>query len=117
MVTFIIDHHASPCAISGSLDMIAAAFEEVGLNHLLCYEISDRDGEKRRRQGLEETERYLNSHQALVGLHASFTVGDQLLHAAVNLAGKYNSGIHIHVAEDPADQTDCIENHGGVIEG
>jgi cytosine/adenosine deaminase-related metal-dependent hydrolase len=111
-VTFIIDHHASPNAISGSLDTIAAAFEEVGLNHLLCYEISDRDGEKRRRQGLEETERYLNSHQGLVGLHASFTVGDQLLQAAVNLAGKYNSGIHIHVAEDPADQTECIENHG-----
>jgi cytosine/adenosine deaminase-related metal-dependent hydrolase len=43
-VTFVIDHHASPNAIQGSLEIIAKAFEKVGASHLLCYEISDRDG-------------------------------------------------------------------------
>ncbi len=42
--TFVIDHHASPFAARGSLDIIARAFDKVGVSHLLCYEISDRDG-------------------------------------------------------------------------
>ena len=36
-VTFVIDHHASPNAITGSLEIIAKAFEKVGASHLLCY--------------------------------------------------------------------------------
>jgi len=44
-----------------------------------------------------------------VGLHASFTVGDRLLKAAVGLAQKYDTGIHVHVAEDPADQQACMK--------
>ena len=42
--TFIIDHHSSPNAVRGSLDVIAAALDEIGLSHLLCVELSDRDG-------------------------------------------------------------------------
>ncbi len=110
-VTFIIDHHASPFAVENALEIIAEAFDKVGINHLLCYELSDRDGEKSREQGLEETERYLKKHDGLVGLHASFTVSDGLLKSAVDLAEKYNSGIHIHVAEDKVDQQCCIEDH------
>ena len=63
----------------------------MGVGHLLCYEISDRDGEAIARQGL-------------VGLHASFTVSDDTLTKAVALARKYDSGFHIHVAENPIDQ-------------
>ncbi len=77
--TFAIDHHASPNAVSNSLSTLASAFEKVGVNHLLCYEISDRDGELITQQGLEETDRYLDKHQGLVGLHASFTLGDKTL--------------------------------------
>ncbi|MCB9053107.1 MAG: amidohydrolase family protein [Lewinellaceae bacterium] len=112
-VTFVIDHHASPHAVEGSLEVIAEAFDEVGVGHLLCYEISDRDGESVARKGLEETERYLRSgRQALVGLHASFTVGDDTLAKAVTLAQRFDSGIHIHVAEDPVDQEQCLREHG-----
>lgn len=112
-VTFVIDHHASPFSIANSLPTIANAFERVGVGHLLCYEISDRDGEISANQGLEETETYLkNNNQGLVGLHASFTVGDELLSKAVTLAEKYKSGIHVHVAEDPVDQELCLKEHG-----
>lgn len=110
-VTFVIDHHASPFAIKGSLNLIAEAFEKIGINHLLCYEMSDRDGSKIRQQGLDETEAYLQNHQGLVGLHASFTVGDDLLKFAITLAQKYSSGIHIHIAEDGVDQELCQKNH------
>ena len=111
-VTFVIDHHASPMAIEGSLSIIANAFDRVGLSHLLCYEMSDRDGEQVRDKGLAETQTYLKSgRQGHVGLHASFTVGDKLLKKAVALAGEYNTGLHVHVAEDPADQEACLGSH------
>jgi cytosine/adenosine deaminase-related metal-dependent hydrolase len=52
----------------------------------------------------------------LVGLHASFTVGDETLGNAIDLMSQYNSGIHIHVAEDKADQQHCQEKYNkGVI--
>jgi len=111
-ITFVIDHHASPFAVSGSLEIIAQAFEEVGIGHLLCYEISDRDGVEIARKGLDETADYLSERQGLVGLHASFTVGNETMNKAVQLAAQTNSGIHIHVAEDKSDQEHCISNYG-----
>jgi len=110
--TFVIDHHASPDYIKGSLNVIARAFEKVGVSHLLCYEITDRDGREKAREGLEETEDYLSKNQGLVGLHASFTVGDETLKKASELMRKTSSGIHIHVAEDKVDQELCLQNHG-----
>jgi len=110
-VTFIIDHHASPTCPAGSLFTIAEALDEIGLSHLLCYELSDRDGADSRDAGLQETQDYLNERQGLVGLHASFTVSEPLLEFAVDLSRKHDSGLHIHVAEDGADQDFCLENH------
>ncbi|MEK7233157.1 MAG: amidohydrolase family protein [Elusimicrobiota bacterium] len=110
--TFIIDHHSSPNAVKGSLEIIASALDEIGLSHLLCVELSDRDGKAKSEAGLEETDRYLLKRQGLVGLHASFTVGDALLHRAIAMAISRNSGIHIHVAEAPCDQKDCARQHG-----
>jgi len=110
--TFIIDHHSSPNAVRGSLDIIADALDEVGLGHLLCVELSDRDGKAKREAGLEETDDYLRKRQGLVGLHASFTVGDDLLYRAIAMAVGHNSGIHIHVAEAVDDQKDCVKKHG-----
>ncbi len=110
--TFVIDHHASPNFISGSLEIMAEAFEKVGVSHLFCYEISDRDGADKARQGLDETAAWLENHQGLVGMHASFTVGDQTMKEAANLMEKCRSGFHIHVAEDPYDQNDSRQKYG-----
>ncbi len=110
--TFVIDHHASPFAVKGSLETIAKAFDKVGVSHLLCYEISDRDGMKIAKEGLDETESYLKDHQGLVGLHASFTVSDDTLSQSVDLMNRLNSGIHIHVAEGTYDQEFCTKKYG-----
>ncbi|MFH0865972.1 MAG: amidohydrolase family protein [Bacteroidota bacterium] len=110
-ITFVIDHHASPFYIDGSLEIIAKAFDKIGVSHLLCYEISDRDGESISEKGLAETENYLKNNQGLVGLHASFTVSDKTLNAAVAIAQKYDSGIHIHTAEDKYDEEHCVKNY------
>lgn len=115
-VTFCIDHHASPFAIEGSLSLIAAAFERVGIGYLLCYESSNRDGEEIANQGLAEHERYFsNGGKGHVGLHASFTVDESLLNASVELARKYDTGIHIHVAEAKSDQEHCLEKYGKTV--
>ncbi|MDO8897364.1 MAG: amidohydrolase family protein, partial [Bacteroidales bacterium] len=110
--TFVIDHHASPNFIYGSLETIAKAFEKVGVSHLLCYEITDRDGIKKAEEGLAETEGYLQKNQGLVGLHASFTVGNETLEKAATLLKKRKTGIHVHVAEDKYDQLHCHETYG-----
>ncbi|MBZ0172746.1 MAG: amidohydrolase family protein, partial [Phycisphaerales bacterium] len=54
----------------------------------------------------------LASHQGLVGLHASFTVSDELLDKAISLAADNDTGVHVHVAEAESDQRHCLETHG-----
>ncbi len=112
-VTRVIDHHASPWAVAGSLDILAEVLDDVGLSHVLCCELSDRDGPDAAAAGLAATEAYLASGRpGLVGLHASFTVGDHLLARAVALARAHGTGIHVHVAEDLVDQRRCVAEHG-----
>ncbi len=112
-VSFVIDHHASPFAIEGSLETIAKAFDRVGISHMLCYEMSDRDGVEIREKGLAETDAFLASGRpGHVGLHASFTVGEELLNASIALAKKHQTGLHIHVAEDKADQEHSLDTYG-----
>ncbi len=109
--TFIVDHHASPGHIGGSLETIAGAFEQAGISHLLCYEVTDRYGTDKAAEGLEECDNWLEKNQGLVGLHASFTVGNESLERAVRLMQKHGSGIHIHLAEDKYDQKHCLQNY------
>lgn len=112
-VTFVVDHHSSPGAVRGSLERVARAFERVGIGHLLCYETSCRDGLEAAMAGLEETDAYLCSgRKGHVGLHASFTVDEHVLAEAVTLASRHETGVHIHAAEDSADQEHCLRAHG-----
>ncbi len=115
--TTVIDHHASPRAIPGSLDRVAQATDELGLRACLCYEVSDRDGPEAARQGIEENVRFLRRAQsgllrAKFGLHASFTVGDATLAAARAAAAESGAGFHIHCAEGPEDGAHSRAMHG-----
>lgn len=114
-VTAVVDHHASPNAIEGSLETIAGAVRRAGLRACLCYEVTDRGGPGRARLGLEENSRFIRRCQdeggsrlrALFGLHASFTLSDATLEEAASLGREFVSGFHIHVAEDALDQADA----------
>ena len=102
--TAIIDHHESPNAIEGSLDVIAAAFAEVGVRCDLAYGVTDRHGAEGAARGLAENERYLRSGgRGHVGVHAAFTCSDDTLERAAGLAADLGVGVHIHVAEGPED--------------
>jgi len=114
--TTLIDHHASPNFIAGSLDVIADALEKVGVRSILCYEVTDRDGIDRARAGIEENRRFLASKRScargLIGAHASFTLSAETLESCVELGRETRAGIHIHVAEDEADQRDAKTRFG-----
>ncbi|MBM4388988.1 MAG: amidohydrolase family protein, partial [Deltaproteobacteria bacterium] len=110
--TTIIDHHASPFAIRGSLDAIAGAVRKIGLRASLCYEVSDRDGEEIAAEGIAENVDFIKRCsmesdpriKALFGLHASFTLGDRTLDRAAELGNFHGAGFHIHCAEAESDQ-------------
>jgi putative selenium metabolism protein SsnA len=115
--TTIVDHHASPNAIDGSLDQVAAALEGLGVRSVLCYEVSDRDGAERAKAGIEENHRFLKESpleltRGMVGAHASFTLNEETLAACVDLARSQAVGIHIHVAEDAVDERDAEARFG-----
>src|SRR5262245_57325086 len=120
--TTLIDHHASPNAIDGSLDCIERGINSIGLRGVLCYETTDRNGRSGREAGLAENHRYLklcdsrrDEHfAALGGGHAAFTLDDETLDALVAMAKGFHAGIHIHVAEDPCDAAaaERLARHG-----
>lgn len=112
--TTIIDHHASPGFVEGSLDVLAEVAESFGLNICICFETSDRNGESSFMAELAENVRAIKKYadhpyiSPRLGLHASFTLSDESLEKVqqvlVELPG---TGIHIHVAEDLADEKDA----------
>src|SRR5438876_12456664 len=53
--TTVVDHHATPGAIDGSLDVIAGAVEEGGLRSILGCEATDRERLERAAAGIDET--------------------------------------------------------------
>ncbi len=124
--TTLIDHHASPNCIDGSLDIIAEAVEQAGVRACLCYEVTDRNGDEGAKAGIAENVRFIRRVRmqrrersqgsgllaASFGLHASFTVSDRTVEHAVAEAQGQGTGFHIHVAEDGADEEDSLQRYG-----
>ena len=119
--TTLIDHHASPHAISDSLDVIAEVIDNTGIRASLCYEVTDRDGEGKAREGIKENVRFIKRISsgdnldgrlaATFGLHASLTLSDSTLNMCRE-ANDANYGFHVHVAEHPVDEYDSLKKSG-----
>jgi putative selenium metabolism protein SsnA len=119
--TTLIDHHASPNAIEGSLDVIADSVEQSGLRAVLCYEVTDRDGDNKAKAGIRENLRFLERIKAerpaggriagTFGLHASLTLSEETLNACRE-AVRDGEGFHIHVAEHEVDEYDSLQKSG-----
>ena len=111
----LIDHHESPEFVEGSLDVLADACQELGMRAVLCYGATERNGGREEGQrGLAECRRFLETNKrplvrGLVGLHASFTVSDDTIREAGELAREFDTALHVHVAEDLADVADANE--------
>jgi len=112
--TTLIDHHESPNMIEGSLAILGEACQALGIRAVLCYGATERNfGRKEAIRGLAECCRVEASPllRGLIGLHASFTVGDDTVREAGDLARDLETVLHVHVAEDMADVMDA-QAHG-----
>lgn len=117
-VTTVFDHHASFFDIPYSLDDLAEAATALGIRTSLCYEVSDRDGEKKARESVEENERFIlraqkeggDMLQGLMGLHASFTVSDETLKLCNEK--RHGAGFHVHCAEGISDVQHSLKTYG-----
>lgn len=115
--TAVIDHHASPKFIKGSLSTLRKAFLKTGLRGMTCYETTDRNlGLQELEAGVEENIAFAQSIdadrikqatpylvEAHIGAHAPFTVSDAGLSLLKEAIDKTKRGLHIHVAEDGYD--------------
>src|SRR6266571_3168248 len=123
--TCVVDHHASPNAVDGSLDVIADAVEQAGMRACLAYEVSDRDGPAVVADGIRENERFIRSLRAerkrlaevgmiaaSYGLHASFTLSTDTLERCASGGAELGVGFHVHVAEDILDERDSTTHYG-----
>lgn len=119
--TTLFDHHASPLCIEGSLDQIESAFIETGIRGVVCYETTDRYGEKSRddsiRENLRMIKKVTSNHgndplvKATFGLHAGLTLSESTLEMVRDVLPD-GVGVHIHVAEDLVDETDSLSKTG-----
>ena len=117
--TTIFDHHASFCQIEGSLFAIADAAKALGIRACLCYEVSERDGEKKCDESIEENKSFIDYCErendpmlkAMFGGHALFTIGDKTFEKCVKANGG-RTGFHIHVCEGMNDVYDTAYNYG-----
>jgi putative selenium metabolism protein SsnA len=119
-VTSVIDHHASPFSVEGSLFKIAEAAKLFGIRSNLCYEVSDRDGEQIAASGIKENvdfakyckEQNDDMTRALFGMHAQMTISEKTLARCLDAAACAGIGFHIHAAEGIEDVVDAVSKYG-----
>ena len=113
--TTLIDHHASPQCVDGSLDVIAAAVRQSGVRCVLSYEVTDRNGADEARAGIAENMRFSAQCKrqpdpllaASFALHAGLTLSDTTLAACAG--ANPHGGFHVHVAEHEADEYHSLQ--------
>ncbi|MGD1821523.1 MAG: putative aminohydrolase SsnA [Pleomorphochaeta sp.] len=116
--TSVVDHHASPNYIKGSLSTIKKGMEEVGLRGMTCYEVTDRNGGmKEVEAGVQENVDFATSGtsdmvKAMIGGHAPFTIPDEGLKLMSEACKTTGAGIHLHVAEGDYDQIHSHHMYG-----
>jgi cytosine/adenosine deaminase-related metal-dependent hydrolase len=111
--TTLVDHHESPGFIEGSLDVLAEEAEALGARLFVTYGATERNGGRdEAKRGLAECARFVRANRftrvkGLVGLHASFTVSDDTVREAGDLARELGVPMHVHVAEAESDVVDA----------
>ena len=123
--TAVIDHHASPSLIKGSLNILKKAFTEAGLRGITCFEVTDRNGPEQMREGVEENMEFAAEVgasrksggkaclvEAMIGGHAPFTLPDEGLELLSGAVAQSGCGLHLHVGEGTFDGSHSHLYHG-----
>ena len=118
--TLFADTFSGPNAIGGVLDRIASAVEQVGIRGVLAFEATERRTHAEGARGVRENERFIKKVRkerrarvrGMFGIHASFTVSDELLRYVRGLASRYKAPITIHTSEGLIDTYHSYEQFG-----
>ncbi len=109
--TLFADTFSGPNAITGVLDKIAIAVEQSGIRGILAFETTERHSRIEGANGMKENERFIKKLNrkrtsrvmGMVSVHASFTVSDELIQYAKDVAAKYKVPVTIHTSEGLGD--------------
>ncbi len=116
--TFYADTYSGPNSISGSLEAIARGTKEVGMRGMVAFEITERNNPDEARRGLREGINFVNSLEedelisGMMSLHASFTVGDEIVIKAVEESKNLDIPITVHTSEGLVDLYHNLEASG-----
>jgi len=119
-VTTFADTYSGPNSISGVLDHIARAVNEVGIRGYVAFEATERHSMDEGMKGVQENVRFAEKSTAtpsskakpLFSIHASFTVSDDLIRKVKKLAEECHAPITIHTSEGMGDVHHNLENYG-----
>jgi 5-methylthioadenosine/S-adenosylhomocysteine deaminase len=116
--TLYADTYSGPNSIEGSLAAIAKGTKEVGIRGIIAFEITERNNPEEAERGLKEGINFVKSIKnnelisGMMSLHASFTVGDEMVRMAVEEARKLDIPITVHTSEGLVDLYHNLETSG-----
>jgi len=104
-VTTVFDLHSSPLAISNIMENIASVVTRSGIQAVLAYEISERNGDDIFIRSLEENRNFIRSSsldsrvRGMFGIHSTGQLSDRTLTLIAEAAGD-TSGFHIETRDE-----------------
>ncbi len=116
--TLYADTFSGPNSIEGSLDAIARGTREVGIRGIVAFEMTERHNQEEAERGLREGAQFIRSLKkddlisGMMSIHASFTVGDEIVTKTVNEAKRLNVPITVHTSEGLVDLYHNLEHSG-----
>ena len=116
--TLYADTYSGPNSIEGSLDAIARGTREVGMKGIVAFEMTERHNEEEAKRGFAEGVGFVKSIKedplisGMMSIHASFTVGDEIVEKTVREAKKLGVPKTIHTSEGLVDLYHNLEKFG-----
>ncbi|TFG31586.1 amidohydrolase [Candidatus Thorarchaeota archaeon] len=116
--TLYADTYSGPNSIEGSLEAIAKGTREVGMRGIVAFEMTERNNPEEAQRGLQEGINFVNSIEndeliyGMMSLHASFTVGDEIVKKVVEEAKNLDIPITVHTSEGLVDLYHNLEASG-----
>jgi 5-methylthioadenosine/S-adenosylhomocysteine deaminase len=116
--TLYADTYSGPNSIEGSLEAIARGTREVGMRGIVAFEMTERHNPEEALRGLREGIQFIKSLRqdalisGMMSIHASFTVGDEIIIKTVRETKKLDVPITVHTSEGLVDLYHNLEHSG-----
>jgi 5-methylthioadenosine/S-adenosylhomocysteine deaminase len=116
--TLFADTYSGPHSIEGSLQQIARGTKEVGMRGIIAFEMTERNNPDEANRGFHEGVKFIQSCKkedlvsGMISLHASFTVGDEIVKKTVGQAKELDVPITVHTSEGLVDLYHNLETTG-----